>query len=419
MRSKNIINLYFFVLVACALEPTLSKFLPSDVSSIIKLFDEFFILYIALFTFKNANGWVKRSYLFILAYFFVGLTSGILRGASMEVMLQGFALSAKGPCLLLSLVSVNFTVADLRSLFIKLRYFMFVIIIFALIDLLSGTALKDLLHLRKIFRNNIYILNGFFVQPADIAGFLFLGGFYFLKMEKRSFWFLISNFLGFLTLNVKEMLGNILAISANFKNQTAYNLFKLKNLFVMIFIIGSLTFGYIRFMPQHFNQYFVDNDGIARVMLYETAFKILKDDFPLGEGFGRYGGFISSKYYSPVYSKYNLDVVYGLERAEDRDGENFISDTYWPMIIGESGALGLVIFILLLIRLFKPLFISTSTVNLEDAKAFGRYLCILGTIGSLARPYFSAPPVYFWLFGITGVIIALIQQQSNKTFIKR
>lgn len=84
-----------------------------------------------------------------------------------------------------------------------------------------------------------------------------------------------------------------------------------------------------------------EGDGIARVVLYLRSIDVLKDFFPLGAGFGSYACFASSKYYSPLYYKYEMDRVYGLE--PDPQYGNFVADTYYPSIIGEFGVPGIVL----------------------------------------------------------------------------
>ena len=74
----------------------------------------------------------------------------------------------------------------------------------------------------------------------------------------------------------------------------------------------------------------------ARFLLYGVGWQIGKDDFPLGEGFGRYGGYASQLDYSPVYDEYGLSGIWGLSR----DFPNYLQDTYWPHVLGETGFLG-------------------------------------------------------------------------------
>jgi hypothetical protein len=76
----------------------------------------------------------------------------------------------------------------------------------------------------------------------------------------------------------------------------------------------------------------------ARIALYEGSIEIARDHFPLGVGLGRYGSWLSRIHYSDVYRQYGLDEVYGLSQ----ENPQFITDTFWPQILGETGFIGLV-----------------------------------------------------------------------------
>ena len=54
-------------------------------------------------------------------------------------------------------------------------------------------------------------------------------------------------------------------------------------------------------------------------------------------------------FYSPLYVKYNFNSVWGLSSGF---GE-FLTDSFWPMVIGELGVFGSVFYILSIILMFK------------------------------------------------------------------
>ena len=95
--------------------------------------------------------------------------------------------------------------------------------------------------------------------------------------------------------------------------------------------------------------YYIDLNSSARNVLTETSFKIAKDYFPLGTGFGTYGSYFSGVSYSPVYYMYNISHVYGISK----NYSSFLSDTFWPMVLGQFGIIGLFCFIMLLKNIFS------------------------------------------------------------------
>ncbi len=77
-------------------------------------------------------------------------------------------------------------------------------------------------------------------------------------------------------------------------------------------------------------------DTPARIALYEGSVMIAIDNFPLGAGLGRYGSWMSRVEYSDVYREYGMDRIFGLSP----ESPQFINDTFWPQILGETGVIG-------------------------------------------------------------------------------
>ena len=112
--------------------------------------------------------------------------------------------------------------------------------------------------------------------------------------------------------------------------------------------------------------YYIEIDGSARKVLNETSVKIAKDYFPIGTGFGTFGSYYSAKEYSPIYALYGIDNVYGLTV----DRSNFVSDTFWPMIIGQFGIIGTISYIIIIFIIFKKIQneFSVNNKNIYIAK---------------------------------------------------
>lgn len=99
--------------------------------------------------------------------------------------------------------------------------------------------------------------------------------------------------------------------------------------------------------------YFFSNikDDSARNVLLLKCFKIAKDHFPFGAGFGTYASHYSGKYYSPLYPMYSLSSIHGLKPNDVA----FVSDSFWPMIIGQNGYLGFACYIVAILYLLKKI----------------------------------------------------------------
>lgn len=97
--------------------------------------------------------------------------------------------------------------------------------------------------------------------------------------------------------------------------------------------------------------YFFETEESARKWMTEVSIEIANDNFPIGTGFGTFGSFISGEHYSPLYEMYGLNKIYGLKEGETF----FLSDNFWPMIIGQFGYIGTIIYLLALAMIFTKM----------------------------------------------------------------
>jgi hypothetical protein len=142
-----------------------------------------------------------------------------------------------------------------------------------------------------------------------------------------------------------------------------------------------------------------------RVLLYITGAAIANSRFPLGAGFGRFGGYASSLDYSPLYDEYGLSSVTGLSPDEPY----YIEDTYWPHIAAETGWVGAIV----LLAFYLLLLERASRVALRAADpatravAIGACLALLeGLIESAAGPVFESVLFAYGLAIPLGVVLA-------------
>ena len=131
----------------------------------------------------------------------------------------------------------------------------------------------------------------------------------------------------------------------------------------------------------------------ARAVLTLGAPFIAKDHFPFGTGWGAYGSAFSAEPYSPVYTRYGMDKVWGLSPSY----HEFVSDTFWPMVLGECGIFGFAAFIGVLILFVKKV-ITLKTNRNAFASALIPLLYLL--ISSSSESAFANPiavPLAFWI----------------------
>lgn len=136
----------------------------------------------------------------------------------------------------------------------------------------------------------------------------------------------------------------------------------------------------------------------ARGALTVTSFRVANDLFPLGAGFGTFASHMSKVYYSQYYYTYGINTIWGLSQ----NYSSFISDTFWPMIIGQTGYLGALSYIAALYYLYR-IIRKTREVNVFD---YVSTLCAFAylLIESTSSAAFVGPntiPLGLWI----GVII--------------
>lgn len=129
--------------------------------------------------------------------------------------------------------------------------------------------------------------------------------------------------------------------------------FNFKNSAIFLAVLGIITI----VAWEKINLYFIQggfgggreaNDLYARMALYYFSTFVIMDYFPFGSGFATYATFTSGKYYSAVYNRYGMDILYGLTEKDPR----FIADTYYPAL-AQFGIIGVILFFTFWIVLTK------------------------------------------------------------------
>lgn len=157
---------------------------------------------------------------------------------------------------------------------------------------------------------------------------------------------------------------------------------------------------------EQFVYYYIDLGGTsARSALTMTSIEIAGDYFPIGTGFGTFASNVAAENYSPVYHMYGLNSIYGLGESNTRFG----SDTFWPIIIGQTGVIGTVCYVYVLVTLF----LRVLKIRIIDLYAYSTgififaYMIISSTSESTFCNALSIP-----LALILGVIYAIGKNSS-------
>lgn len=219
---------------------------------------------------------------------------------------------------------------------------------------------------------------------------------YSIYIKKKKIYLYSCASMVLMTLKVKEFVAFFMSWAFGFQK-------KVKFYFIVIggglFII--LFYAYSFFLPEHYDTYFGADDEYsnARVALVYTSVRIMNDKMPFGVGFGRFASSTSEQIESPVYHEYGIDMVWGLNYDAK---STFMDDCFWPMIFGETGVLGTLIYILLLVICFGP-YLKCYFINTEDKRyAMVALVFIFMLVCSLAKATLNGPPQSFLLWGLAG-----------------
>ncbi len=160
------------------------------------------------------------------------------------------------------------------------------------------------------------------------------------------------------------------------------------------FIAGIICFLIAR---EQIFYYLIDNDDFARSALMTKGFEIAAEYFPIGAGFSSFATYASGVYYSKIYILFHLNHIYGLRP----DQLLFVSDTFWPAVLGQFGVLGTILFCILLIVLF--VYMRQNAVTTKE-KGLVYFSAIYMLILSMAESSFFNP-LAVALFFILSVFI--------------
>lgn len=149
-------------------------------------------------------------------------------------------------------------------------------------------------------------------------------------------------------------------------------------------------------------QTYLMNVNAPRYLFFYYGGKTANTYFPLGSGFATFGSDQAARNYSRLYYQYGFNSLFGMNT---KDG-SFLSDTFWPMAIGQFGWIGSILYILIYVRIF----FSFKWMNLnseQKALLYAGYMqYIIHAVGSAIL---SAPA------GMIGAIaLAAVMKPANE-----
>lgn len=134
--------------------------------------------------------------------------------------------------------------------------------------------------------------------------------------------------------------------------------------------------------------YYTGNvSNFVRARLALDSIQLAGKNFPFGTGFATFGSALAAERYSPLYSQ----LGYGSLDGGSKQNPKYLCDTFWPTVISQSGWIGTVAFLGVVIGLLQIPF----QVKQKNPYLLWGMLSILvyELISSVAEPAFFNPPV--------------------------
>lgn len=164
---------------------------------------------------------------------------------------------------------------------------------------------------------------------------------------------------------------------------------------------------------KRFIRYYTSPEALtmARGQFAYNGWKIAVAEFPFGAGNGTFGSRVAQRFYSPLYYKYNMYRTAGM----DPIWPAYACDTFWPMIMGETGFLGLAAYLVMVGWLFlKVQRLRARSVWIYLAAMTAVAYEMLETTGALAFSDVTAVSIAF----VFGLIFGMEYTQESSEFLK-
>ena len=356
------------------------------------------------------------------AFVALGVVSGVLQQVPPKIIGLGGFLAVKFPLFLLLALTISWDERDCErimraALWLGPVLFASGVIIWMLPPEVQDVFVDHTLDAESYAREEFAAMQGIFSHPGVFGWASAVTGCYAVAA-------LLVGRPGWRALATGNLVSSVCAILASLRRRpllalpvvTVYGVMRFATgrrrwevLALFAMLVGGTTWLAVGRLEAEYRDALMYLDPTAptapRVLLYVTGVDIANSRFPLGAGFGRFGGYAATLDYSPLYDQYGFNRVWGLSP----DAPFYLQDTYWPHIAAETGWFGaavlLAIYLLLVERASRA---SRRAVDAATkAVAVGAVLAMLeGLIESLAGPVFEVALFSYAIAVPLGITLA-------------
>lgn len=153
--------------------------------------------------------------------------------------------------------------------------------------------------------------------------------------------------------------------------------------------------------------YYIQGHGrYAKSLMTSASLEIARDYFPIGTGFGTFGSTYAANHYSPVYYLYQIadDPTLGPQSKQ------YLKDLFWPILFGETGILGTLVYC----GLIMILFFQIQRVYYYNKKKYMLliFMFVFMLLTTFTEAGFMQPMVMVFAF-IMGMLLEEYEEKRN------
>lgn len=347
-------------------------------------------------------------------YSAISIFSSINSNQQLQYTILGLFLNIKFFLIILGLKEFNFSPSTYIKIVHAINIYAILACIFAIIDLVNPYMLREFLNTfnRIDIRSGIISVQSFFVHPGVYGWFMIFTALlnffmyeYYKKNQLNLFLCVLFLIFALLSLRFKVVLGILLLLTIKITKTSYHPLIKVIPGMIIIFIYYFLNKELIGLTIERYIT--ADVFVSARKALYVFSPIIAAAYFPFGSGIGTFGSWYSRENYSDLYFEYNLYRVQGLQPHFP----DWITDTYWPSILAESGFIGFTIIVLLnlyiLLFLFKKNKGSSNDNGFIYITVF--FVMVHTLIDSMGEQIYNSAPQFLLISILVGISFGIQQ----------
>lgn len=370
----------------------------------------FFIALINIFKYKRISKISLNILVVIIIFVSTGFISGILNSKYVmtDLVLSSF-LSCKFFLLIFSISNIKLSDVFKKYTLSAIKFFGGVCLVFALFNMLFPNIYFKLFPFAiQDYRMGFLCITSLFYHPGIYGWFMLLVSLLYFsdyvsdKNKKSLYLALLYCLFSVLCFRSKVIISIIIILFYQLIIRKKIQLKKI--ILVLVFgITIYLIFGEL--LKKTYNLYILGNSGdtTARQLLLINSFKLMSEYFPLGVGFGKYGSWYSAVNYSEIYYKMGMNTTWGLTPEK----RAYITDTFWPSIMGETGILGTMVYIVF-IKYIYDIILSYNKKNNDKYSYFSLMIFIQLICESLGAPSFNSAPQNIIVGLIIGIVLSTI-----------